>query len=284
MCTYKGNVGHLMQHWTLCEILGVAGRHATGLNYIDAHAMAPWATHRKTADAEFDAVRGVLAVVHNGLHGNGSFYEQAWHDLAEERPGQAGYPSSAAFAKQLWERDFSLLLCERDSKTARTIEVWLPEIRGLPNCNRADLYRGDWRDRFVEGLPNPDDIGLPANSLTLVSFDPNLYSRRRSPKSRGADAMYRTDLGLILYALNTVKGPTIIQLSTYSVSGDNPQPAVTRSVSAILDAGGFGLAAQVIANGRMMSLVYARNVAWEAELAGLPGWFEEWRRGQPRQE
>lgn len=284
MCTYKGNVGHLMQHWTLCEILNVAGRHATGLNYIDAHAMAPWATHRETADAEFDAVRGVLAVVHNGRHGNGSFYEQAWHGLAEDRPGQDGYPSSAAFVKECWERDFSLLLCERDPKTARRIDEWLLDIRGLPNCNRAVLCPGDWRDRFVEGLPSPDDIGLPPGSLTLISFDPNLYSRRRSPKTRNAEALYRTDLGLTLHALATVKGPTVIQLSTYTVAGDNPQPTVTRSVSAILDMGGFGLVAKVIANRRMMSLVYARNVGWEAELAGLLGQFEEWHQLNPGQE
>ena len=42
MPDYKGNFGNLMQHWTLCEILRIANNHARGLNYIDAHAMAPW--------------------------------------------------------------------------------------------------------------------------------------------------------------------------------------------------------------------------------------------------
>ena len=44
MSTYMGNAGHLMQHWTLCKVLSIANNHVTGLNYIDAHAMAPWAT------------------------------------------------------------------------------------------------------------------------------------------------------------------------------------------------------------------------------------------------
>ena len=39
MGTYMGNVGHFMQHWTLCETLAAAQKHYSGLNYIDAHAM-----------------------------------------------------------------------------------------------------------------------------------------------------------------------------------------------------------------------------------------------------
>ena len=41
MCKYKGNDGNLMQHWTLCEMLTVAQRHASCLTCVDAHAMAP---------------------------------------------------------------------------------------------------------------------------------------------------------------------------------------------------------------------------------------------------
>ena len=46
MGTYKGNVVHFMQHWTLCELLNVASNHVAGLNYVDAYAMAPWAIER----------------------------------------------------------------------------------------------------------------------------------------------------------------------------------------------------------------------------------------------
>ena len=41
MPTYKGNVGNLMQHWTLCAILDIADEHVPGLNFIDGHSMAP---------------------------------------------------------------------------------------------------------------------------------------------------------------------------------------------------------------------------------------------------
>lgn len=114
MGTYKGNVGNLMQHWTLCEILAIAEPHCSGLNYIDAHAMAPWATTRTTRNInEFDSVRNSLW---NCPPGQNSVYERAWNNLAwqEEREG---YPSSAAFVRQVWSGQYSLLLCERDSKT-----------------------------------------------------------------------------------------------------------------------------------------------------------------------
>ncbi len=55
MPTYKGNVGNLMQHWTLCELLDIANQHyeIPGLNFIDAHAMAPRATENKGKDPKF---------------------------------------------------------------------------------------------------------------------------------------------------------------------------------------------------------------------------------------
>lgn len=48
MGTYKGNAGNLMQHWTLCELLVIAGKHTSELSFIDAHAMAPLAREGKT--------------------------------------------------------------------------------------------------------------------------------------------------------------------------------------------------------------------------------------------
>ena len=50
MPPYKGNKGNLMQHWTLCDVLRIAQRHHSALNYIDAHAMAPLATRRTDYD------------------------------------------------------------------------------------------------------------------------------------------------------------------------------------------------------------------------------------------
>ena len=97
MGTYKGNKGNLMQHWTLCEVLSIANRYHSALNYIDAHAMAPLAKKRTGDDVVFDRVWDRLA------NGN-STYEKAWSALAP-RPADS-YPSSAKFVQHVWLRRF----------------------------------------------------------------------------------------------------------------------------------------------------------------------------------
>ena len=89
MCSYKGNVGHLMQHWALCELLNIAGKHTSGLNFIDAHAMAPWATRRgpKKNTRDYKLFDRVL----DGLPGQDSAYERAWHSLIQ-KPGKGELP------------------------------------------------------------------------------------------------------------------------------------------------------------------------------------------------
>ena len=267
--TCKGNLGNLMQHWTLCEILQVANARAAGLSFVDAYAMAPWATAGTKSDDLFKSVK-------NCLPGKGSAYEQAWHSLSEHRP--EGYPNSAAFVRQVWKRKFSLLLCEKNCQTADEIDEWLPDVRESPRCREAVLFRGDWRERFLDGLPNSSGMGLPAGSLTMVSFDPTMYSSRHSPVRRRAANLYRTDLGLVLYALGEVTGPIILQLSTYTANGKNPQNKVIESVNSVLTRGQCKQAAVVRANGSMMSLVYTRDVDWVDDLSGLPARFAEWRR------
>jgi hypothetical protein len=272
MGTYKGNVGNLMQHWTLCEILNIAtAKKITGLNYIDAHAMAPLATVRTTQDLGFDDVR-------DGLPGQESVYEWAWDNLVRVR--HEGYPSSAAFLQEvwgnLWRNYYRLLLSETRLRTADEIRAWLFAIRRLPGCMEPDLFQGDWRIKFEEGLPSPFDLGLPDNSLTLVSFDP--YSFRIEPlQPPGPDGMlYPGDLELTLQALQVIEGGVLIQLSTYS-SQENPQNEVRELVNLILDNGGFMLAAEVVENVNMMSLVYVRNVNWANELEILPDRYLRWR-------
>ena len=131
MGSYMGNVGHLMQHWTICELLTVASNHVAGLNYIDAHAMAPWATQRTRPDREFDCVR-------DGLPGQGSAYQRAWHRITNLHQTE-GYPSSAAFVHELWNRRYSLLLCEQRLETAAEIMQWLVDVgpRPEPDGSRA---------------------------------------------------------------------------------------------------------------------------------------------------
>ena len=269
MGTCKGNLGNLMQHWTLCEVLQVANANVAGLSFVDAYAMAPRATPGTKSDKWFKCVKSCLP-------GKGSAYEQAWHSLSEHQP--EGYPNSASFVSQLWKRNFSLILCEKDCQTADEIDEWLPVTRKSSRCREAVVFPGDWRERFLDGLPNSSGIGLPAGSLTMVSFDPTMYSSKPSPVQRHSANLYRTDLGLALYALKGVAGPIIVQLSTYTSSGNNPQNKVIESVNSVLTPGQFKQAAVVRANSNMMSLVYTRDVDWADDLCGLPARFEEWRR------
>ncbi len=52
MGTYKSNAGNLMQHWTLCELLVIAGKHTSELSFIDAQAMAPLARESETGNQD----------------------------------------------------------------------------------------------------------------------------------------------------------------------------------------------------------------------------------------
>ena len=273
MGTYKGNVGNLMQHWTLCEVLQIANAHAVGLSFIDSYSMAPWAAKCTRPDQKFESVK-------NGLPEGKSAYERAWYGLFQ-RKQQEGYPNSSAFVREVWKHNYSLVLCERDLQTAEEIEEWLLETRETPRCNDAILFPGDWRERFVNELPNPSAAGLPASSLTMVSFDPTIYSSIHSPARRRATYLYRVDLGLALYALSSVTGPVVMQLSTYSANGKNPQNKVIESVNSVLTLGEFQQAAVIRANGSMMSLVYTREIDWADDFAGLPARFAEWHRQIP---
>ena len=273
MSTYKGNAGHLMQHWTLCELLVAARKHTSGLNFIDAHAMAPLA---KKPDPRPGSSGLLFDQVRRKLPGQ-SDYEQAWHKLD---PNREGYPNSAAFVEKIWKGDFSMLLCEIDDATNEELKPWLANIGTLERCKRAKLFPDDWLKRFCKPLPSPCDVGLPDGSLTLVSFDPDRYDRRRlDADKRKSRHLYPGNLERTLRALPGAEGRVLIQLSTYSKGGNNPQDAVKVSVDGILAKGGFTRAAVVKLNEDMMSLVYSCNVSWSAELADLPVRFNEWLNG-----
>ncbi len=127
MPRYKGNVGHLMQHWTLCEILRKAAENGVpGLSFVDAHAMAPWGTERDLNDAQFNQVR-------DHLHRQDSPYERAWQGLVPERARGDGYPKSASFVhfllEEVWNTKYSMLLCEKECRSADEIRGWLFAVR-----------------------------------------------------------------------------------------------------------------------------------------------------------
>ena len=274
MGTYKGNKGNLMQHWTLCEVLSVANRHHSALNYIDAHAMAPLAMTRTDDDVVFDRVRNALP---NGT----SIYEKTWYDLVR---GGNSYPSSANLVTKVWAGSFSLLLCEIRRTTADEIEHWLGDVCSLRGYCLADLDRGDWRNQFKQGLPSPTDVGLGHDALTLISFDPYTIgvSLNKDLPEKKQGNMYPQDLALVANAVEKVEGGVLLQLSTYSANvgilrqGANSQVMVTAMIDNILGQAGFKLAAKTRPDGNMMSLIYARDIPWADDLAKLGVQFTEW--------
>ena len=265
MPTYKGNVGNLMQHWTLCELLNVAHQQGIpGLNFIDAHAMAPLAQYRDGTDNRFDRVR-------DNLPGQQSPYEQAWQYHAPK----AGYPNSAAFVDQVWPGDFSLLLCETRPATVRALEAWREIVDRSDRCRRrTQVWPRDWRVRFDQGLPSPGDVGLKPESLTLVSFDPYKCNTRGEPNGEGDDDLYPEDIERVRDQSRNLEGQILIQLSTYDTpQGD--QDALIAQVCGIL--GDFELAAAVrIPDRPMMSMVFTHCVPWFDQLENLHDDFNDW--------
>ena len=203
-----------------------------------------------------------------------SAYERAWYELEPTK----GYPNSAAFVAKVWKGEFSLLLCEIDPETNGDLKPWLKDVRKWKRCGDAVLFPDDWRKRFECGLPSPSATGLEDGALTLVSFDPNMCSKRRNVKNHKGKhkKLYQEDLDLAMYAVKCLKGGILMQLSTYSANGPNRQGDVIASTDSIIEGDGFTRCAVVRVDGHMMSLVYARNVSWSDEITGLPVSFKAW--------
>ena len=272
MPSFKGNRGHLMQHWPLCEMLEVAARKGvTGLNFIDAYAMAPLATECKFKDAKFRRAEDRLP----DLGDSASAYEKAWHKLTSKHHPPKGYPNSAAFVEQVWKGDFSMLLCETDQPTCAEIECWFRCVRKSERCKATELFCSDWRGRFKKWLPRPAAVELADGSLTLVLFDPDRYDPNWNVPNPSPRRLYPGDLELAAQAMKNLEGGILIQLSTYSVKGTTKE-IVKASVSQILVPHGFAPLGAVHAGKKMMSLVYARKVSWAAELADTLGGFNNW--------
>ena len=230
-----------MQHWALCELLVIASKHSSGLSFIDAHTMAPLARTRTGCDCRFSCAQARLP-------GQKSAYEQAWHRLA---PHEEGYPNSAAFVKEVWSGDFSLLLCETDHSTIEEITPWLKSVQKSARCKCAKLFPCDWRKRFGEGLPSASEVGLADDSLTLVSFDPYMYNRHQlaNPKKKNQKGyLYPDDIERVSRAMSRLKGGIFIQLSTYDVNNRNRQEDVISSLNEILKPCAFELCAEVRVN------------------------------------
>ncbi len=252
-----------MQHWVLCEVLGICGKQTTAetLTFIDAHSMAPIASCRtETAHAKkrkFDSVNFRLP-------GQKSTYEVVWNELAP-KPGT--YPNSANFVCKIWPLQHvrEMLLCEIDEDTADDFDSWAQPLRA--QGINVEVSCGDWRDRFKCGLPSQGD-------LVFVSFDPDMINR--NPRRVKPRKMYPDDLDLVVRMTGDFSNGTILQLSTYNTNDDNSLDDVKSFTSSKLQAGGFELVADVRVKNHMMSLIYQKNVDLSDELSGLARRFQIW--------
>ena len=263
---YNGDAGNLAQHWTFCEILAIANRRARELNFIDAHAMAPVASRRRKIGAGGAAEGAVFDRVRGRLPGRKSAYERAWKKLV---PEGNGYPNSAAFLNALWKGECALLLCEIDPSTSANIEAWAVGVtNGGAACRNVRVYPGDWRKRFEKGFSGDE--------LTLLSFDPETYSGKRVNREK-TEIMYPSDAERLVRAARGLGGGVVVQISTRGANNGGGQGSAERSIDEILAGqGGFERLATVKPDGRAMSLVYGRGIAWANELRPLEDKFGRW--------
>jgi len=219
---------------------------------------SPKATTDQTA-AEFERVRARLPDAR-------SAYERAWLSLGRSLVSE--YPSSAAFVRNRWEGQLHLLLCEVDRATADEIWRWLSGLDG--RTTSVELHRGDWRERFLRGIPATFDA-------YFVSFDPNMYDRHnvRAPKPAN---MYPRDIAIVVAGIRGLpRVPLVLQVSTYSVNGANSQTDVLDDLVPQFANHGFTLAASVRADNAMMSMIFTRDMSVGSDLEPR---FQSWLAGQ----
>jgi hypothetical protein len=274
----RGNLGNLMQHWVLSEILAALGEQPGGRNRLllfgTTHSMAPWSVPRqRNPGQDYSRPRFDRARTRLGRAG-ASAYEQAWAALSCR--GGLPYPSSAVFALHLWEGLLSFVLCEDSKTVANEIAGWLalPEVRNrLASDAATELHRGDWRGRFAVPFGDP-----PGVKVVYVEMDPMRFEHHGRQQGGGDNAatLYAEDLPTITAAFAATHVPVALQVSSFSANNINPHQVVEASLSAGLGQAGFQLQGRVEADGNMISLVYSRGLAlWQApEL--LDRRFAEW--------
>ena len=260
MPTYRGNVGNLLQHWVLCELIEHSSEYWDRVSFVDAYSMAPFATERFKSGSSahlFDHARDRVET--------DSIYEQTWRSIVG---GRAVYPNSAALVSALWPGTYSMLLCEYDTATVHELRAWALREESKPNCLGAVVAPGDWRQTFKRD-------GWQSEHLSVLSFDPDMFNRHGSDNGRN---MTPSDLALIAKAIEQASGAVVVQLSTYDVNSDNGQREVEQAVRSGLEAAGLPLAAVVRTDCKMMSLVLTRGCdsAFVGEVAKLPSRFDRW--------
>lgn len=279
---FKANQGNLLQHWTLCEILGLLAhdrqdeRH---LLYFDAHAMAP-GSQPEPGDNEHYArqrFQNCLAHLRHPQRELSSF-ETAWSEL---EPTGLPYPNSLRFVDHLWGDSLSARVCEFAPDRAVALEGWKRNLPG-PRANNISVHQGCWRGAL--GWP---DCACRHPHILLMQFDPYMIDRNREGADDGN--LYRRDLTRIAESLDQwpLKNPVAVLVSTYSTQNDNALDEVGRITGEEFDAASLSLQADVRilgdGAGEMMSQVYVRGVSRQTaeslgSLAlGFAGWFAAYR-------
>jgi hypothetical protein len=259
MPSYRGNIGNLLQHWVLCEVVDCCNSHWARLRFVDAYSMAPLATERATlhwSSELFDHARDRAK--------RDSIYERTWSGLGHSA---FGYPSSAVFLAALWQGQHSMTLCEYDDATVGELRTWKANHERELRCGGVEVAPGDWRQRFEAAVADADPL--------FLSFDPDMFSC--SDASDDGRKMTSSDLARIVRVVPAA-GPVVMQLSTYSVNGANTQEKVKAAVIAGLDGAGLQLLAVVKTDEQMMSMVLGRSCAdaiVEA-ITAMPKRFESW--------
>jgi len=259
MPSYRGNIGNLLQHWVLCELVEFCNDQWPKLRFVDGYSMAPLAKERPKSHWSsqlFDHARNRAK--------RESIYERTWSGLDR---CASGYPSSAAFLAALWRGQYSMVLCEYDDVTVGELRSWKADREREPRCGGVEVATGDWRQRFEAAVADADPL--------FLSFDPDMFSC--SDASDDGRKMTSSDLARIVRVVPAT-GPVLMQLSTYSVNGANTQAKVKAAVSSGLDGAGLELLAVVKTDEQMMSMVLGRSCAdaMVEKISAMPERFESW--------
>ncbi len=266
---FKANVGNLMQHWVLCEILEVLKRQFNNLLYIDAYAMAPFSIPKLIEKPERNTTRRLFEEVRDRLPGQKSLYELLWLEAITHSDGQnkEKYPSSTVFVYNFWKRRLNrkliLLLCEICPSKAEEIKTWLSNNQ----IDENSLSRGDWRIKFREPISSAD------SHVILISFDPNMYNYNEGEKWSEKN-MYPNDLN---YWGIESDLPMIVQLSSYAnVHIKDGQLIAESDIKKRMANIGFLDCCCVKANKEMMSLIFWRKTDLSKHFEALEMRFKTW--------
>lgn len=270
----KGNVGNLMQHWTLCEVVQAAAEQdLPHLHFVSTHGMAPWSVPAEVQnDAQVQARLLFDSARNRPTNARNSFYEQVWHDIALYRG--LPYPSSAAFVVQAWGRRLSLSLCEADQFVAAEVAGWLKLSEVAEKLVRKQLHRDDWRTGLAAMLDQGD-----SGVCTLIEMDPMQFDHHQGMQEPGSPMLFPEDLETIIEATEGLTGPIILQMSSYIAQNGNPHPVVEQCIAGPLHEAGFRLQGKAVANGNMISLVYARMIELWNDTGTLGQRFDCWKEG-----